>query len=295
VKTEGVHGRFSRAVLAAVVAVCVGAAGVLLMTGAAGSESAASVPPDLQVLIKRSQNLRVPFLIAHVRVRFDIHGPPHTIATFARQSRGSPQESRTVTAAIGDTFEARYLKGKLYRRVPQRVVSVVPGLRRSLDGRSWIRLGRGGLPAARGFSVPVPINPAAPNPVVPIGLAGLVALMSSMHEVGPTTIDGQAVTEFTGTVSPARKITAVDKEFSVLEGSSSVAVILDIAPDGLLTRVVLGTAGKGETFDLTGEVPSITTPVTIHPPSSRKTIVAGILTDAQTKSLKRIFHTIDLL
>ncbi len=256
--------------------------GASLSASAVGEPPAAAVPADLQVLIERSQHIQVPYLITTERVGFSGGGMTTVLASLAQQSRTSPSESALTSAGLfGAPTHAKYLRGTVYLEPSRETVSVIPGLLTRMHGRRWISVTRRELTRKPTVTAPAPIDPSAPNPLVSTGLAALVAIETNVVETGPATVGGQPVTEFTGTVDPSLLSKDIHVNFSGLESVTSVAVVLDIAPNGLLKRIKFIGAGKGVEFDAIGEVLSINTPVDVHPPSPIDTIRAVSLTRNQ--------------
>ncbi len=256
--------------------------GASLSASAVGEPPAAAVPADLQVLIERSQHLQVPYLITTERVGFSGEGMTTVLASLAQQSRTSPSESALTSAGLlGTPSHARYVRGTVYLEPPRQTVSGIPGLLRRMHGRRWISVTPRELTRKPTVSASAPIHPGAPNPLVPTGLAELIAIETNIAETGPATVGGQPVTEFTGTVVPSLLSKDIHVNFAGLEFVTSVAVVVDIAPNGLLKRIKFIGAGNGVEFDAIGEVLSISTPVDVHPPSPMDTVRAASLTRSQ--------------
>lgn len=264
---------------------------VLALGGAAQSTSAASepsasVPPNLEALVARSQSLPVPFLIATERLSLSGHGHTATLISAREQASASPSEVAVSAAgAFSPGVHARYLGGKVYWQVAPMLARSVPGLRSRLRGRRWIELGPREIRRAHSLSAPTPIKPAAPNPLDAVGLAPLVAIDTDVVETGPVTVGGQPAFEFTGSVDPALLAKDVRDSFLGVNPQQNVDVVLDITPDGLLKRIKLTSASNGAQFAMVAEVLSVSTPVIVHRPAPADTVGAAALSRTQLDDL----------
>ena len=260
----------------------VGCAGVLLSARASGLR--ASMPADLQALIGRSQRLSTPDVILAFRDTVVREGKTTVPAAGEIRWRASPREEELDESGLGLAFQYREMNTVVYCTEPSVLVSSIPGLRHRLHGRHWIRFTHEEFARSQGAPLPS-FGPRAPNLGAPKGLAALVAVMTNIVENGPTTLDGQPVTQFTGTADPSTL--AADFQDGFPEGYTprSATVVLDLEPDGLLKRVNIAAATDGAHLALTFDVLSIATPVIVQRPSRRDTINWTQLSSAQRTDL----------
>ena len=93
------------------------------------------------------------------------------------------------------------------------------------------------------------------------------------------------MSEFTGTVDGALLSKDIHDTFFGIEPPTTVSVVLDITPDGLVKRIKLTGVSGGLEFYMVGEVLSISTPVAVDRPSVRDTISATRLTQTELRAL----------
>ena len=146
-------------------------------------------------------------------------------------------------------------------------------------GRPWIALGAGRL--GKEFT-PVPSASEAQF----AALAALIEGAGDFQELGPGTVDGQAVTTFAMVISggdayEAGEIVARASAVKPLAGPAEQpgrdTLEISFRADGVPVRVHLRMPleAQAETFDL--EVPAVNVPFTIEPPPASRTITEAAL------------------
>jgi len=256
-----------------------------VLSAHAATQSPTIVPTDLQTLVQRSQHLSVPSVILTAQDTVSRAGKMTARVAIDAKWRVSPPEVEAKSAGLGFSSDTRSLGDIVYWEPPGQITALIPGLRSRLHGRRWIRFTRTEFLKSQGASALPRFGPAAPNLVAPAGLAALVAVETNIVENGPTTVDGQPVTEFTGTANPSTLSHDFQDGFLDPDSPPSASVVLDIEPDGLLKRATITGATGGAQLALSADVISIASPVIVQRPSPTDTIDSDELTRAQLDDL----------
>lgn len=241
------------------------AAGPTGPTGVTGP----TAPISLQTLVQRSLSLPV---------------RDETITTYGQGPSlvvGSPSDSFSATVRVGASPSDEQIAahgGKT--AVAIRLVGGVlylhgPGFGVGHDGSVWLSMPFGEYERlSHGTSVL--LWASTYSGFITRGLATMARLASGMSDVGASTVEGQPVTEFKGTISVAAL-------FGIAVPKQGVAprfeLALFVAPTGRLLRADLGYPGLSE---ITATVTS-TGPVTVTRPPARDTIAFATLSPASRK------------
>ncbi len=283
-----------------------GALFIAACPAASASSEAVAIPPDLSALTQRMETLTV------TSERFSMHtgvaiagkhvpsGLQQLLSLFAVSVAGeaatSPPAGDFKLTFLGHTFTLVVVGGHTYMYEPK--------LARRDGGRPWIDLGKKGLAALFGGSGSsgAPIEPAAPTSETPFkALAVELAHPETVTELGPGTIDGDAVVGFRETVD----MSLLEAEGLVAKGGEgpgpgllktatasaraprSAQIEAFIAPSGLpvRTRVVVGNQ-EAATTELI-DIPAIDFPLTVSPPPPGETITIGALRKLERRLHKR--------
>ncbi|MGH2903277.1 MAG: hypothetical protein ACRDK7_06805 [Solirubrobacteraceae bacterium] len=187
-------------------------------------------------------------------------------------------------------------------------------------GRPWIKLGAGGLgelfrvngkPVKGGQAEPSPIPSVdpTPNPGSNLGTDPFAALIaringaSSVRELGPATVDGQAVTRFIGVLDPStlekptkiglkvrRKLEKLRRRLrlrALATPKRSATLEVSIAANGLPVQMALSETTGKVTTTATGDVLAINFPLVIEAPPANQTIDLAQLRKLEKQSKKR--------
>lgn len=276
--------RFARTIPALLILLLGLASGSLSVALAAGG---AAVPADLQALVQRSEHLRVTGLVATGSQSASLNGKSGSLLSLTERVGTSPPQSDLTVDLSGQPSELRAIGGALYLRVAQTFLSAIPGLVKQFPGRDWLRVTRREL---AGVKVPAPtappvLHPSAPNPVAPTGLGALVAITTGVVDAGPKVVGGQAVREFTGSVDSSRLFNHLHENLFLVPPHTSLNVLLDIAPNGLLKRAEISVSNRGVQEVLAGDVLSVSARVSVRAPAARDTIDASKLNKVQAADL----------
>jgi hypothetical protein len=206
----------------------------------------------------------------------------------------SPPESLGIDKTNGKTFSKQILIGKT-------LYSYLPAVKRLDGGRPWVR------------SVRPPPTSSSP------GLAGLTASLSgeepttstaffkrliedvngaqSIQELGPTTVDGQQVSEYSATTSMT-KLLAIrlsqkrietaeqDKAFKTL-AAQSVTIELFVTTSGLPLRTIDVIGPRNEGIGIEQDILATGIPVVVHAPPARLTITQARLIELEKHHAKK--------
>jgi hypothetical protein len=159
-----------------------------------------------------------------------------------------------------------------------------PALARRDGGRPWIRLGRSGLGSLFGAGALAPV-PASGNGHSFSRLAGLLRHAVSVRELGPGTVDGQAITGFRmaldesalqegGSARPSapRPITERIGLAAAAQPSPAITLEIMIAPSGLPVQTRVEVASEGLSFGALDDLYAVNFPLSVRAPPKRRTI-----------------------
>jgi hypothetical protein len=338
---NGLH----RTLVAALVACAV----LVVPMGAVGQTSAV-VPPSLQALEQKMAQIR--FNTARISARFGLGelGPGGGGAELGAGASGAKGGLLTSTVGVfrlsppeaTATTKIEFLGLKPGERAPagsaasmERVIgntiyTYTPSLDRHDGGRPWLR-SKQPSPELNGESAGLPALSDALAPMLSAGggrnasaapFAKLIEDVNgalSVQEVGPMTVDGQQVTEFTASLSFAKllsrkQLEAFTKSLSSLgellspTGSpkqreevkkhneettkklseATVELELFIAPSGLPVRMISVFGGRSAGIGGEEDILALEVPVHVHAPPARETIGQAQLRKLDRKRLCRI-------
>jgi hypothetical protein len=261
------------------------------LMGLAGSAQAAALPqplaplpPDLVALEQKLAALNVNSAHFEVREALVSQAPANAAASAIHKPAFVKASGVTSNVPSRFAFAYEFNHAKLDIRVIGKARYLYePAVARLDGGRPWIRVSaepsNGGLP---GIWLG-PITPAAPGPGA--GFEKLIAQVnagSSLTEVGPQTIDGQAVTEFTAVVELPPSPTGLLLAFGgLLQASAQLELYL--APDGLPVSTRYVVRAGGTEWTTSEDLSAINQPVVLHAPRARLTIGEAQLNAAETR------------
>ncbi len=190
--------------------------------------------------------------------------------------------SFTVAGLTKHRTQARVVGGNFYFYDPE--------IRRYDHGRGWVRVS--GASAADGLG----LNPAAPNGANTLGggtgpFASLINELSAaetLEEVGPTTVDGQAVTEFTAKIALAKLGLYSATKLGELQklGANTVEMSVFIAPTGLPVRTDVTIAFSGGETITRSDVFAVNLPVAVQAPPAKETVSEALFRKIQARVLR---------
>ncbi len=226
---------------------------VAIAAASAGALSPARLPPDLRRLLAEARHLRVTsFLVDQSVIETRT---PNGVPLSRLTERGSlsPPRYALSSSVAGHPEFFRYVGSYAY--------GTAPGLARIDGGHKWVRVRLGNLAGGRG-NVTGLIRSLLSN------LASVVLPpATSVQELGPATLGGQAVSEFlVSTMSPPVSTTRVF-----------------LRPDGLPVRTVETVGDRVTTTDT-----STTAPVVVRVPPRRETVDESRLSPAQQQRVNLV-------
>ena len=309
----------------------------------------ASVPPSLQELELKMAQIR--FNTGRISVRFGIGelGSPGGDAELGVGVKGS--EGGLLTSTVGTfkispheataTSKLEELGVRSRKQLPLRdttstervigktVYTYKPSVERYDGGRPWVR-SKQAAPKSKGESTGSADVSNVLDPTLSSGdghddsaapFAKLIEDLDdalSIQEVGPVTVDGQQVTEFTALI-PLARLLSPKQIAAFAEGFGGLGLLLStnspkqheeaqkrheeevkklteavvgfelfIAPSGLPVRTtaILGSWGSG--IGEEEDILALEVPVVVHPPSSRKTIDEAQLLQLERERARRV-------
>jgi hypothetical protein len=162
-----------------------------------------------------------------------------------------------------------------------------PAIAKRDGGRPWVNLGRHGL----GGLLSGLNSPGLPAGSGSGSFKSLVTALRgarSVTELGPGTVDGQAITGFRATLAPSalEEPAKPEKPHNILSGilsrahrapattgaPPSAALEVFIAPSGLPVRTRISETGEGVTVTALLDISAINFPLTVKPPPKAQTI-----------------------
>jgi hypothetical protein len=284
----------------ALVVLCIAPA-VLLAT-VAPAACAATLPPELLTLEHKLAQLKVSSLRFSLEVVIAEAGsakPAKPLVFLAAdgEAGGSPLQAQVDATSVGRHQSIRTIGDVRYEYRPH--------LARRDGGRPWVYSklspsARAEDSVQRTFSalVKVPISAALNQQA---SLAGVLAQAQSVEEIGPTTLDGQQVTQFNATLdseikrssSSSSGLTELLTHSSSQEGSAqsaparTVTLELFIAPSGLPVRTRVTVTSGGSSLVADADIPAIDIPVHVAAPPTRATISRSRLRRIEQQRTRR--------
>jgi hypothetical protein len=249
------------------------------------AHSSVALPADLLALAQRMEGLSV--TSERFRLRTAVSAAPGAhvprevlrfLQVFNTDLAGEAANSAGSFkfTFLGHTFTLRVVGGRTYL--------YEPGIAKRDGGRPWVNLGRRGLGALLGGGEATPAPGSAGSGSFK-KFARLLRQATSVQELGPGTVDGQAITGFRMTLDesaleegrpawPAkpRRITEPIGLVAAAQPSRSITLETMIAPSGLPVQVRIEIASEGISFGLLDDVYAINFPLSLRAPPRRQTI-----------------------
>jgi hypothetical protein len=262
------------------------------------------VPPDLVALSQKMQTLqlhserfalRLSLAVSHARLpkrvqallkRFEL--------SISGEAADAPPAAALTLSLLGHAAGARLANGIAY--------GYDPAVARLDHGRPWIELGRGGLERILG--------PAGDKFASGIGVSSFKRLVTalagarSITELGPSTVDNQAVTGFAATVAssaleepappvnakPQGPFTPLGVGSSAAEPPGTASLEMFIAPSGLPVQTRIRQREEGVTSTASYDIYAVNFPLSVQPPPRAQTISERALRALQRKHHARRRH-----
>jgi hypothetical protein len=315
--------------------------GMLIVPARAVAQASVNVPPSLPALKQKMAQIR--FNTARVSVRFafgelgiagsgaELGSGTTGLDSFLTSAtvavRLSPPASVSTTRTEGLKLSAGHTLGgntSAERTIGKTTYTYKPSVASYDGGRPWVRSKAKPVAKPSGDSAKFAAVIDSLSPTFAGGTAGASAGLfsklieelgeaQSVQEVGPATVDGQQVTEFTASIPLARllsptQLEAITKTSSSLDellsptgspkqqeeakrrseeaakklSEASVELELFIAPSGLPVRTVSILGSRSEGIGVEEDILALGIPVVVHAPPARETIG-----EAQLRKLER--------
>jgi hypothetical protein len=248
------------------------------------------LPSDLAALLGKMEALRSISERFRLRTGLTSSGAhlPREAESFLRQLFDLDISGEAVNSPPAASFAVTLLGHTLKLRVVHEDVYVYePAIAKRDGGRPWVNLGRNGLGRLLGGLGGPGLLPTAGSSSFK-SLASALRGARSVTELGPGTVDGQAITGFRATLPPGalEEPAAPAKPRNILSGilsrvrhapattgaPASVALEVFIAPSGLPVRTRIAESSEGVTITLLADIFAINFPLTIEPPPRSQTI-----------------------
>jgi hypothetical protein len=244
------------------------------------------VPPDLVALSQKMQTLqihserfalRLSLAVSHAHLPRRVEAGLQKFEFHISGEVGDAPPAATLTLSLpGHAAGARLANGIAY--------GYDPALARLDHGRPWLELGRGGLDRILG--------PGGEKFASGIGVSSLKRLLTalagarSITELGPSTVDNQAVTGFAATVAssaleepappvngkPQGPFTPLGVGSSAAEPPGTASLELFIAPSGLPVQTRIRQREEGVTATASYDIYAVNFPLSVQPPPKAQTI-----------------------
>ncbi len=273
----------------ALVVLCI--APVVLLATVAPAACAATLPPELLTLEHKLAQLKVSSLRFSLEVVITAESAKPAKPLVFLAADGEAGES-PLRAQVNATSVDRH---QSIRTIGDVRYEYRPHLARRDGGRPWVYSklspsARAEDSVQRTFSalVKVPISAALSQQA---SLAEVLAQAQSVEEIGPTTLDGQQVTQFNATLdseikqnsSSSSGLSELLPNKSFQEGSTQPAPVrtvtleLFIAPSGLPVRTHVTVTSGGSSLVADTDISAIDVPVHVAAPPARSTISSSRL------------------
>lgn len=192
------------------------------------------------------------------------------------EATSSPPSGNFRLTLFGHTFTVRAIGETTYL--------YDPAIAGRDGGRPWINLGRGGLGSLLGVGESAPLPAGGGNDTFK-KVAGLLRHAVSVRELGPGTVDGQAITGFrmtldesafeeAGSTGPSKPKSITERIGLAAAAQPRPTVTLEmmIAPSGLPVQTRIEISGEGVSFGLLEDIYAIDFPLSVRAPPRRETI-----------------------
>jgi hypothetical protein len=261
------------------------------------------LPADLVALVGKMEALQA--TSERFRLRTAISSSahlPHEVEAFLKlfdtdisgEAVNSPPAATLAITIFGQTLRMRIVHGATYL--------YEPAVAKHDGGRPWVNLGRHGAGALLG-GLSTPGLSAGPGSGSFKSLATELRRASAVSELGPGTIDGQAITGFKATLAPnaleepatpAKPRSILSAIFSrarhapATTGAPASALLETfIAASGLPVRTRIATTAEGVTTTALMDIFAIDFPLTVQPPPKGQTVALAVLRKLARKPTKR--------
>jgi hypothetical protein len=275
-----------------------------LLATAAPAARAATVPPALLMLEHKLAQLKVSslrFSLEVVITGAESAKPAKPLVFIAADGEAgqSPLRAQVDATTVGRHQSIRTIGGVRYEYRPH--------LARRDGGRPWVYSklspsARAEDSVQRTFSalVKVPINAALSQHA---SLAEVLAQAQSVEEVGPTTVDGQQVTQFNATLDSGQGSSSPQGGLAELltdnppandpaqpAPARTATLELFMASSGLPVRTRVTVTSGGSSLVADADIPAIDIPVHVVAPPARATISSARLKRIETAAgiVKRV-------
>jgi len=243
-------------------------------------QSAVVVPPDLQALEQKMDSLEV----RTARVVGRVLLPP----TGTSQGGNAPTTGDELTLAGEESFSPSALVTTVSvggqqigstRRIGATDYNYDPSIASVDGGRPWVRLGR--REASESFGSDPALSTTGSSRLPFRALVRTLNGARAIQEVGPATVDGQPVTEFTATLQLSELPPSARQLLSKRHGTMKLSVF--ISASGLPVRTVVTVSAAGASSDATVDILAVEVPFPhLSAPPARRTITA--------RHLERVLH-----
>jgi hypothetical protein len=269
---------------------------VSLLAMAASSALAAEpvpVPPTLQALEQKM--VLIHFNTARVSGVFALGdlGTPAEGADLSMQANVCESLIVSTNANVrlspsGTVASSRLEGGPAIKQISVGRTNYIyePSAKRYDGGRPWVRSVQTPSKSSKGLFGAVPaVGEDEPSTSTEVftGIVDAVNQAQSIQEVGPTTVDGQQVTEYTATISMAtllakhlsqKQIETAKKKNKFFKGIAEATDTLELflTPDGMPVRTINVIGPRNEGIGVEQDILATNIPVSIHKPPANLTV-----------------------
>jgi hypothetical protein len=256
----------------------------------ARARGAVALPVELLALARKMEGLSLSSERFRVRTAISApgaHVPRAELRFLQLFSIDIAGEATSSPPAASFTFTIFGHRLRL-RVIGQTTYLFLPGIAKRDGGRPWVNLGRHGLGQLLGGDEGPPMSGGVGSSFKRD--AALLAHAVSVQQLGPGTIDGQAISGFRmgldegafdegGSSMPAKPKSITERIglAAAAQGPRSITLEMMIAPSGLPVQTRIEVASEGISVGALDDIYAANFPLTLRPPPRRRTIALARL------------------